>query len=114
MNMSEAVRSVLSKYATFSGRAGRPEFWWWVLASLLASIVVNLLDYAIGMGDVRPLSAIYGLAILLPQLAVSVRRLHDADRTGWWLLLALVPIIGWLVLIWFYIQRGTEGTNRFG
>jgi uncharacterized membrane protein YhaH (DUF805 family) len=112
--MSEAVRSVLSKYTTFSGRAGRPEFWWWVLASLLASVVVNLLDYAIGMGDVMPLSSIYGLAILLPQLAVSARRLHDIDRTGWWLLLALVPIIGWLVLIWFYIQPSTPGANRFG
>ena len=62
MNMSEAVRSVLTQYATFSGRAGRPEFWWWVLASLLASIVVNLIDYAIGMGEVMPLSLIFGLA----------------------------------------------------
>lgn len=114
MNMSEAVRSVLSQYATFSGRAGRPEFWWWVLASVLGSIFFNLMDYTIGMRDAMPLSALYGLAILLPQLAVSARRLHDIDRTAWWLLVAFVPVIGWLVLIWFYIQPGTPGANRFG
>ncbi len=114
MNMSEAVRSVLSQYATFSGRAGRPEFWWWVLATVLGSIVFNGLDHLLGMGELRPLSSLYGLAILLPQIAVSVRRLHDIDRTGWWLLIAFLPIIGWLVLLWFYIQPGTPGANRFG
>ena len=85
-----------------------------MLATVLGSIVVNAIDYLAGMGDLRPLSSLYGLAILLPQLAVSVRRLHDIDRTGWWLLIAFLPIIGWLVLIWFYIQKGTPGANRFG
>ncbi len=114
MNMSEAVRTVLSKYATFSGRAARPEFWWWVLATVLVSIVLNVLDHAAGMGELSPLSSLFGLFILVPQIAVAVRRLHDIDRSGWWLLIGLLPIVGWLVLLWFYIQPGTPGANRFG
>ncbi len=64
--------------------------------------------------DFNPLSSLLGLAILLPNLAVAVRRLHDTDRSGWWVLIGLVPVIGFLVLIWFYVQKGTEGANRFG
>jgi uncharacterized membrane protein YhaH (DUF805 family) len=119
--MGDAVRSVLSKYATFSGRAGRGEFWWWVLAVLIASFVVGVIDNMLfptafdhGMGGGGPLSILLGLAVLLPNLAVSVRRLHDLDRTGWWLLIGLVPLIGFLVLLFFYVQRGTPGPNRFG
>ena len=113
MSIGEAVRSGLSQYATFSGRAGRSEFWLWVVATVVASIVLGLLDHAIGMGDVMPLSGLFGLLILIPNIAVSVRRLHDTDRSGWWLLIVLVPIVGWLVLLWFYIQKGTPGANRF-
>jgi len=114
MNMGEAVRSVLTQYATFSGRAPRSEFWYWVLATTIAGIVVGGFDHLIGMGNSMPVSSLLGLAILIPNIAVSVRRLHDTDRSGWWLLIILVPIVGWLVLLWFYIQKGTEGTNRFG
>jgi uncharacterized membrane protein YhaH (DUF805 family) len=113
MTMQEAVRSVLSKYATFEGRAARSEFWWWFLAIIIASIVAGLIDGLL-FPNIQLLSLLLGLAIIVPNLAVGARRLHDIDRTGWWLLIGLLPIIGTLVLLWFFIQKGTEGTNRFG
>ena len=118
MTFQEAVRSVLSNYATFSGRAPRSEFWWWVLAALIAMLAAGLLDglllpAAVEQGY-KPVSTLLALAIVLPNLAVTVRRLHDTDRTGWWVLLGLVPVIGLLVLLWFYIQKGSEGANRYG
>jgi uncharacterized membrane protein YhaH (DUF805 family) len=124
MNMPTAVRTVLGKYAVFSGRATRAEFWYWVLAIVLVSIGLSIIDGAFiapGMGHepyspeaVRPLQLLFNLATLLPSLGVTVRRLHDTDRAGWWILLGLIPIIGGLILLWWYIQRGTEGDNRFG
>jgi uncharacterized membrane protein YhaH (DUF805 family) len=113
MTMQEAVRSVLSKYATFEGRAARSEFWWWFLAIIIASIVAGLIDGLL-FPNMQLLSLLLGLAIIVPNLAVGARRLHDIDRTGWWLLIGLLPIIGTLVLLWFFIQKGTDGANRFG
>ncbi len=124
MDMMTAVKTVLGKYATFSGRAARPEYWWWVLATIILYVTLGIIDGALVapmMGyesfspeSAQPLSAIASLALLLPNLAVAARRLHDTDRSGWWLLLSLIPIIGTLVLIYFLVQRGTEGSNRFG
>jgi len=118
-----ATRTVLSKYATFSGRASRPEFWWWVLAGFLATFVTQIIDGLVigpmlGMtpGDEnagQPLSMVFSLAIFLPALAVGVRRLHDIGRTGWWMLISLIPIVGFLVLIWFY-TRPSDGENNWG
>jgi uncharacterized membrane protein YhaH (DUF805 family) len=113
MTMQEAVRSVLSKYATFEGRAARSEVWWWFLAIIIASIVAGLIDGLL-FPNMQLLSLLLGLAIIVPNLAVGARRLHDIDRTGWWLLMCLLPIIGTLVLLWFFIQKGTDGANRFG
>ncbi len=124
MDMVTAVKTVLGKYATFSGRAARPEYWWWVLATVILFFVLGLIDGALVapmMGFEafepnagQPLSVIASLALLVPNLAVAARRLHDTDRSGWWLLLGLIPIIGSLVLIYFLVQKGTEGSNRFG
>ena len=124
MDMPTAVKTVLGKYATFSGRAPRSEYWWWTLALLIVFIGLGLIDAlvitpALGfkVGDPtagQPLSMLVSLAIFLPCLAVSVRRLHDTDRTGWWLLVGLVPIVGGLVLLYFYVSAGTEGENQFG
>jgi uncharacterized membrane protein YhaH (DUF805 family) len=117
MRLVDAVRLVFSKYVTFSGRAGRGEFWWWVLAMVLAFIVVSGLDGLLFDSDEAgggPLSAVLVLATFLPHLAVSARRLHDIDRTGWWLLLSFVPVVGTLVLLYFYVLAGTPGSNRFG
>ena len=124
MDMITAIKTVLGKYATFSGRATRPEYWWWFLATIILFTVLGLIDgglIAPMMGfetfspDAgQPVSMVVSLALLLPNLAVAVRRLHDTDRSGWWLLLSLIPLLGALVLLYFFVQRGTEGSNRFG
>src|SRR4051812_3359841 len=117
MNLVEAVRSVLSKYATFSGRARRAEYWWFVLFQVLVGIVAAILDAALGTGfgsGSGVFSLIVTLALLLPGLAVTVRRLHDTDRSGWWILIGLIPVVGAIVLIVFTVLDGTPGPNRFG
>lgn len=112
MGFQEAVRTVLSKYATFTGRAARPEFWWFALFSFIVHLVASFIDQLIFGHQI--LDGLTSLALLLPSLAVGVRRLHDTGKSGWWLLLLLIPIIGWLVLIYFYIQPGEPGDNQFG
>lgn len=117
MEMREAVSTCLNKYATISGRARRSEFWWWVLAIWLVGIGVGILEALLGLSGPDgggPLSGLYALALILPNICVAGRRLHDTDRSAWWLLLVLVPLIGFIVLIVFYAQRGTTGENRFG
>ena len=124
MNMMTAVKTALTKYATFNGRATRPEYWWWILAMIILFTVLGLIDGAViapllgfeafdPEAD-QPVSFIASLGLLLPNLAVSARRLHDTDRSAWWLLLGLIPVIGTLVLLVFYVLRGTDGPNRFG
>jgi len=111
-----AVRTCFNKYAAFSGRARRPEFWYFALFNILAGSVASVVDMILfGAGSgVSPLNGIYGLAVLVPSIAVGARRLHDIDRSGWWQLIGLVPIVGLIVLIVFYCRRGTQGHNRFG
>jgi uncharacterized membrane protein YhaH (DUF805 family) len=111
MTFGEAVRSGFDHYAKFDGRASRPAFWWWVLFVLLVSVGANIIDLAIGA---PVFNAIVGLGLLLPNLSVAIRRLHDTDRTGWWVLIWLIPLIGWIVLLVFYLQQGDAGENRFG
>src|SRR5829696_4964713 len=111
MTFGEAVRSGFDHYVKFDGRASRPAFWWWVLFVVLASVGANIIDLAIGA---PVFSAIVGLGLLLPNLSVAIRRLHDTDRTGWWVLIWLIPLIGWIVLLVFYLQQGDAGENRFG
>jgi uncharacterized membrane protein YhaH (DUF805 family) len=107
----DAVRSVLTKYATFSGRARRSEYWFFALAYLIASVVANIIDQMIGT---QLFVYILALALLLPSLAVGVRRLHDTGRSGWWILIGLVPIVGFIVLIVFYVQDSQPMTNAYG
>lgn len=108
MGFQTAIKTCLTeRYMNFTDRAARSEFWWFALFSLLASLLLG------GVSDI--LGGIFALAILLPAIGVAVRRLHDLDRSGWWYLLVLVPLIGPLVLIFaFFIHRGTVGDNRFG
>lgn len=124
MTFTEAINSALSKFSTFSGRATRPEFWWWVLFVFIVMSVTRLVDGAIvapllgfhrfeGIAG-QPLSAIVSLAILLPSLAVGARRLHDIGRTAWWLLLHFIPIAGSIVLLVFAVQPSEEGENQYG
>lgn len=115
MTFKDAVRTCFQKYITFSGRASRSEYWWFVLFTLLASFVLSFIDFSLGFqGNVQPLSALFSLAVFLPSIAVAVRRLHDRDMTGWWILIVLVPLLGALVLMVLFVMRGTEGRNRFG
>lgn len=125
MSFVEAVRSGFNNYANFSGRALRSEYWWWVVFVWIAGIIASIIDRALGwsiyettMYGVQqssgPVAAIVSLAVLIPGLAVLVRRLHDTDRSGWWFWLVLIPIIGWIVLIIFLASSGTPGPNRFG
>lgn len=108
MNPIEAISSVFSKYATFHGRACRSEFWWWALCNGLLAIAI---DGTIGSGGAL---LGYYVATFLPTLAVTVRRHHDGNRSGWWILLCLIPIIGALILLFLYISKGTHGPNIYG
>jgi uncharacterized membrane protein YhaH (DUF805 family) len=113
MTFTEAIKSGFSNYVNFTGRAARSEFWYWVLFTFLVGIVVDILDYGIGSGS-GLLSELWGLATLLPNLAVGARRLHDTDRSGFWLFLLLLPLIGLIVLIVWWCLKGTSGTNQHG
>lgn len=137
MGFGEAIKTNFSKYATFSGRASRSEFWWWVLFTNLVAIGLNLVDSVahlrvwesttdIVIGDqvvpfvnsgVGVLSTLWALAVLLPTLAVAIRRLHDADHSGWWILwgglLSIICCVGAIILLVFYLT-GSRPANRWG
>jgi uncharacterized membrane protein YhaH (DUF805 family) len=124
MSFTEAIQAVWSKYATLQGRATRPEFWWWVLFVMLLNVATGIIDRTIiwpglgfGMHDMttgQPLSLIVALVLIIPGLCVTVRRFHDIDRSGWWLLIILIPIIGVLVYLFWVTRPSTDGDNRFG
>jgi len=108
---------VLSNYIGFGGRARRKEYWMFVLVSFIVGIVLGILDNMFRLtlfGDEGALTTLYSLIIFLPTWAVTFRRLHDTDRSAWWLLLLLIPFIGFLVILVFTCQRGNIGPNRFG
>lgn len=119
MSFGEAVASGFSNYAAFFGRACKAEFWFWVLFAVLGAISANVIDAAVfvyhnGISPLNsPLSSIFTLVALLPSLAVAIRRLHDIDRSGWWLLLAPTGI-GIVVLLYWCSLEGTPDPNRFG
>jgi uncharacterized membrane protein YhaH (DUF805 family) len=113
MDFQQAIRSGFSNYANFRSRACRSEFWYWQLFTLLASMAALLLDYAVDPNS-EFFSGVWSLATILPDLAVAARRLHDTDRSGWWILLCFLPFIGWAVLIVLFCFKGTPGQNRFG
>lgn len=109
---------VLKNYAVFNGRARRMEYWMFTLFNVIISLVLAIIGQSMfknGMiGEPQLLNNIYSLVILIPLIAVSVRRLHDIDKSGWWFLLFLIPIIGTILMIFFFVQQGTQGRNRFG
>jgi uncharacterized membrane protein YhaH (DUF805 family) len=112
MDFVTAVKTVLvQKYANFSGRAMRSEYWWYTLFAIVASLVLYFLDMMMGTQLLQP---IFALATLLPGIGVCVRRLHDLDKSGWWILIAFIPLIGALVLLYWFCQPGTPGANQFG
>ena len=102
---------VLKKYAAFDGRARRKEYWMFVLFNVLITIVLSIVFHVLGAPS---LILLYGLAVLLPNIAVGVRRLHDTSRTGLWLFLALIPLIGAILLIVFFATDSQPGSNQYG
>ncbi|MFJ1798815.1 DUF805 domain-containing protein [Streptomyces sp. NPDC098077] len=103
--------AVLKNYAGFSGRARRKEYWMFALISFVISLVLTIIGSLIGVDF---LSYIYAVAILVPSLAVAVRRLHDTGRSGWWLLIGIVPLVGFIVLIVFLASEGKHEANQHG
>jgi uncharacterized membrane protein YhaH (DUF805 family) len=109
---------VLNKYAVFSGRARRKEYWYFALFNVIITVVLAIISQVFNsmlhtqIFDL--LNPLYSLAVLVPSLAVTVRRLHDTDRSGWWILISLIPLVGAIVLLVFTVQDSTPGDNRFG
>lgn len=105
MKFQESLQTCLKKYATFEGRASRPEYWWFVLAVVVAALVIGRISSV--------LESLLYLAAMLPSVAAGVRRLHDTDRSGWWILLGFIPLANIVLLVWL-ASKGTEGSNQFG
>ncbi|MDP1666809.1 MAG: DUF805 domain-containing protein [Methylobacter sp.] len=109
---------VLKKYAEFNGRASRQEYWFFMLFNIIISAFFATIDFFSGTFNAETgvglLSGLYSLAVLIPGIAVTVRRLHDTDRSGWWLLIPLIPVIGGIVLFIFMVQDSTSGDNQYG
>ena len=115
MGFADAISSGFNKYAQFSGRARPSEYWWWVLFVILLQTVLYTVFLAVDAGGlVSALIGVAFLALVIPSLAVFVRRLHDTGRSGWWWFLGLIPLIGPIVLIVFLVQPGDPGANEYG
>ena len=108
MSFIDAINSCFRQYVGFTGRASRSEFWWFTLFGLLVGLAAAIVDARGTIG------ALISLVLLLPSIAVGARRLHDTGRSGWWLLIALVPLAGLIVLIVFFVMRGDPGLNSHG
>ncbi len=111
MNFKESVTTCFQKYVDFDGRASRSEYWWFYLFYFVSYIGIAILDSMITGGII---AVLYSLALMIPSITAGVRRLHDTDRVGWWMLIALIPLVGVIVLIIFLAHKGTPGENRFG
>jgi len=120
MTLKESVTVCLTKYAVFTGRAPRSEYWWFVLAQFLISFavgfVLGLIGGIIGAGSslANIGSVVLMIGLFLPALAVAIRRLHDIGKSGWWYLLVFIPIIGWLVLLYWFVQPTVPEANEYG
>jgi uncharacterized membrane protein YhaH (DUF805 family) len=113
---------VTTQYFDFNGRTAREPFWYYILAYVVLIVAASILEtvlfgnplmYSYGYHP-RPLTALLSLALLLPNLGITARRLHDIDRSAWWMLVGLIPFAGWLVMIYWCVQPGTSGSNQFG
>lgn len=104
---------VLKKYAVFNGRARRKEYWMFFLFNFIIGFVLGIVGGG-NLGSLGIILMLFKLAVLIPSIAVSVRRLHDTERSGWWLLIGFVPIIGAIVLLVFMVQDSQSGQNQYG
>ncbi len=103
--------SVLKQYAEFSGRSSRKEYWMFVLFNFIISLGISFIAQSM---DMPMLSTVYSLGIFLPSLGVGIRRLHDVNKSGWMLLISLIPLIGWIWIIVLMATKGDEGENQYG
>jgi uncharacterized membrane protein YhaH (DUF805 family) len=124
-SMIDWVLEVFSKYATFDGRARRKEYWYWYLFNFIVSIFISVVSLVIngtetdnGIGwfglFINIVVIIYSLGVFIPNLAVTVRRLHDTNRSGWWYFISMVPFIGGIILFIYLIEDSTPGDNQYG
>ena len=111
---TNSVAICFRKYLVFRGRAPRAEFWWFVLFSAIVSGLASGVSYGVSGEANGAIPGIVDLVMILPGIAVQVRRLHDIDRSGWWYWLALIPIVGWIILLVWNCKRGTHGPNSYG
>ena len=119
VDFGTAVKLGFQRYVDFSGRSTRAEYWWWELFLTVVSVALIIADTLTGNSSTFGwlgglLETLFTLATIIPSLALGVRRLHDINRTGWWLLLWFVLVIGWIVLIVWAIERGDKGPNKYG
>lgn len=111
MDFMSAVKHVFANYANFQGRARRSEYWWFYLFAIICNVVASVVDASIGLPI---LSIVVLLGLLIPGIAVSVRRMHDIGRSGWWIFIVLIPLVGIILYIYWFVQRGTVGSNEWG
>ncbi len=114
MNFWEAINSAFKNYATFKGRACRSEFWYFFLFCILISLIAQQIDFALHQNESGAISGIVSIILLVPGIALQVRRLHDIGKSGWWFFLNLIPLLGQIALIVFSCMRGHAETNQYG
>lgn len=114
--MQEYLAVLKKKYVAFNGRAGRREYWMFTLVSIIVTVILIVVDSILGTesGGYGLFSSLYGLAVFLPSLGVTFRRLHDINSSGWWILVSLIPVVGWIWFIVLLASKGTEGDNNYG
>ena len=116
MDFQTSIKTCFNKFAVFSGRASRSEFWFFVLFGILGGIIASIIDVMIlgyPFEENGPINLIFSVALIVPSLSVAARRLHDINKSGWWQLIALT-VIGLIPLLWWSIKKGTEGENKYG
>lgn len=115
MDFVGAIQAGFRNYVNFNGRASRSEYWYWVLFVIIVGLVAGVIDVAtVGNAQFGPVGSLTSLGLLLPNIGISVRRLHDLDKTGWFILLVLIPLVGAIILLIWFVQRGTVGGNQYG
>ncbi|WP_298858598.1 DUF805 domain-containing protein [uncultured Sulfitobacter sp.] len=109
-----ALKDGFARFVDFKTRSTRSQYWWFTLWSIIVSVITGVIDLSLGMGDTGPIGLMASLVFFLPSIAVAIRRLHDIGRTGWWMLLVFIPLIGWIVLIVFYCTKSEPTPNQWG
>ncbi len=111
VSFSQAIQMGFNNYVNFNGRSSRSEYWWWCLFTFIIGAVLGAIN---GWVNIQWLIGLVNLALLLPGLGLSVRRLHDINKSGWWIFIALIPLVGAILLIYWFVQPSNPGDNQYG